>query len=202
KRRLLERALALGDERLDDGILKLASNVGARRVIELESSRRDDDRRFQAAETEVEPGPIEHRPRKTKAARFPGIRQLRERGAAGVRQPEQLCGLVERFAGRVIDRRADDVVLPEPANFREQGMPARDEQREKRKFGRLALEHRREQMAFEMMYADSRALPGEGEAASNRGADQQCADETRDRKSTRLNSSHVKISYAVFCLKK
>src|SRR5690606_41997317 len=28
------------------------------------------------------------------------------------------------------------------------------------------------------------------------------ADATQDRKSTRLNSSHVKISYAVFCLKK
>src|SRR5207302_9547626 len=27
-------------------------------------------------------------------------------------------------------------------------------------------------------------------------------DDLRDRKSTRLNSSHVKISYAVFCLKK
>src|SRR5690606_40019890 len=27
-------------------------------------------------------------------------------------------------------------------------------------------------------------------------------DSPRDRKSTRLNSSHVKISYAVFCLKK
>src|SRR5690349_23437140 len=27
-------------------------------------------------------------------------------------------------------------------------------------------------------------------------------DGTRDRKSTRLNSSHVEISYAVFCLKK
>src|SRR5437868_10630524 len=27
-------------------------------------------------------------------------------------------------------------------------------------------------------------------------------DETQDRKSTRLNSSHVSISYAVFCLKK
>src|SRR5436309_4198823 len=27
-------------------------------------------------------------------------------------------------------------------------------------------------------------------------------DEVSDRKSTRLNSSHVKISYAVFCLKK
>src|SRR5690606_41545668 len=30
----------------------------------------------------------------------------------------------------------------------------------------------------------------------------QCVPERGDRKSTRLNSSHVKISYAVFCLKK
>src|SRR3989442_8655057 len=29
-----------------------------------------------------------------------------------------------------------------------------------------------------------------------------CARTRRDRKSTRLNSSHVRISYAVFCLKK
>src|SRR5690606_39858435 len=29
-----------------------------------------------------------------------------------------------------------------------------------------------------------------------------CAFKPQDRKSTRLNSSHVKISYAVFCLKK
>src|SRR5690554_7622264 len=28
------------------------------------------------------------------------------------------------------------------------------------------------------------------------------SDQKRDRKSTRLNSSHVRISYAVFCLKK
>src|SRR3712207_7652025 len=30
----------------------------------------------------------------------------------------------------------------------------------------------------------------------------QCGDELEDRKSTRLNSSHANISYAVFCLKK
>src|SRR5437868_7685520 len=36
-----------------------------------------------------------------------------------------------------------------------------------------------------------------GEARNDRG----CASEL-DRKSTRLNSSHVSISYAVFCLKK
>src|SRR5947199_5823024 len=39
-------------------------------------------------------------------------------------------------------------------------------------------------------------LDGEGRARLNRLAT------TRDRKSTRLNSSHLGISYAVFCLKK
>src|SRR5436309_7681609 len=34
------------------------------------------------------------------------------------------------------------------------------------------------------------------------GADRQSRPDRSDRKSTRLNSSHVKISYAVFCLKK
>src|SRR5688572_32096026 len=34
------------------------------------------------------------------------------------------------------------------------------------------------------------------------GTDQLCRDLMRDRKSTRLNSSHSQISYAVFCLKK
>src|SRR5215813_4090163 len=35
-----------------------------------------------------------------------------------------------------------------------------------------------------------------------RGSAQCCAGSRKDRKSTRLNSSHVRISYAVFCLKK
>src|SRR5690606_39914900 len=34
------------------------------------------------------------------------------------------------------------------------------------------------------------------------GGDHRAQVEAADRKSTRLNSSHVKISYAVFCLKK
>src|SRR5215475_14722665 len=38
---------------------------------------------------------------------------------------------------------------------------------------------------------------GDGDDGRARGDDF-----VRDRKSTRLNSSHVKISYAVFCLKK
>src|SRR5437870_7561147 len=45
---------------------------------------------------------------------------------------------------------------------------------------------------------------GRGVAARDRELDAVLADQLvgRDRKSTRLNSSHVAISYAVFCLKK
>src|SRR5690349_22985678 len=38
--------------------------------------------------------------------------------------------------------------------------------------------------------------------ASSRDRTLDCRDAAQDRKSTRLNSSHVEISYAVFCLKK
>src|SRR3712207_9230908 len=45
--------------------------------------------------------------------------------------------------------------------------------------------------------AARRAVVGEG---AERGLDPR--EELQDRKSTRLNSSHANISYAVFCLKK
>src|SRR5690606_41786820 len=47
---------------------------------------------------------------------------------------------------------------------------------------------------------DAQALGERGEVAAGGG---RIGDlDAEDRKSTRLNSSHVKISYAVFCLKK
>src|SRR5690606_41761095 len=44
-------------------------------------------------------------------------------------------------------------------------------------------------------------LPG-ADGSSSASAQPQSRLAYKDRKSTRLNSSHVKISYAVFCLKK
>src|SRR5690606_42144948 len=41
-----------------------------------------------------------------------------------------------------------------------------------------------------------------GRAVRQRQESRLLGDRRQDRKSTRLNSSHVKISYAVFCLKK
>src|SRR5436309_8822932 len=48
----------------------------------------------------------------------------------------------------------------------------------------------------------SRAHPGGGRRARGARFLSRAARDRKDRKSTRLNSSHVKISYAVFCLKK
>src|SRR5690606_41006846 len=46
------------------------------------------------------------------------------------------------------------------------------------------------------------AIPTSDTAATTPTAASVASAGRRDRKSTRLNSSHVKISYAVFCLKK
>src|SRR5690554_7469390 len=43
---------------------------------------------------------------------------------------------------------------------------------------------------------------GKGEGSGTDGLARNDMDRGIDRKSTRLNSSHVRISYAVFCLKK
>src|SRR5690606_40713087 len=66
------------------------------------------------------------------------------------------------------------------------------------------------QSSPELLAADALAIPSafriQGEFADtvkgHRQVDLQSPGPVQDRKSTRLNSSHVKISYAVFCLKK
>src|SRR5690606_41870342 len=49
---------------------------------------------------------------------------------------------------------------------------------------------------------DGRAAAGDRHVDVDRMVEDRAHVGRRDRKSTRLNSSHVKISYAVFCLKK
>src|SRR3712207_6988042 len=68
------------------------------------------------------------------------------------------------------------------------------------------LEHRPVADHLEVLEHDAQVAPQvrhrfRGEAADVTTAEQDLA-LVRDRKSTRLNSSHANISYAVFCLKK
>src|SRR5260221_7617880 len=55
---------------------------------------------------------------------------------------------------------------------------------------------------FRSMSGQVSHFPSAGFVRSHSKTLVSCAPEARDRKSTRLNSSHTVISYAVFCLKK
>src|SRR5438876_9055762 len=54
----------------------------------------------------------------------------------------------------------------------------------------------------EARYAEAQGDRKSGGVHSGRNLESPRADSLQDRKSTRLNSSHPSISYAVFCLKK
>src|SRR5438874_9325234 len=55
---------------------------------------------------------------------------------------------------------------------------------------------------FRSLVPASGRAQGSGDETARRLQATRAELEARDRKSTRLNSSHVEISYAVFCLKK
>src|SRR5256885_11866407 len=55
---------------------------------------------------------------------------------------------------------------------------------------------------FRSCRSRSRSPPSSPAASATPGSRPRGADAAGDRKSTRLNSSHLVISYAVFCLKK
>src|SRR5690606_39634160 len=67
----------------------------------------------------------------------------------------------------------------------------------------LGIQHAQLQVVLRQLRLQAEARGGEvgGAGLHVRGVGFQLAAQL-DRKSTRLNSSHVKISYAVFCLKK
>src|SRR5438552_12598163 len=66
----------------------------------------------------------------------------------------------------------------------------------------LQLAHRRAQMVGAMLLGHASHLPQTTLQAFGQHRTDHLSAAVRDRKSTRLNSSHQIISYAVFCLKK
>src|SRR5207248_11097245 len=75
--------------------------------------------------------------------------------------------------------------------------------REHRAGGSLGIVHHRPELVeHERLPEAPDSLLGEDYRPARRELDNQRNEHQRDRKSTRLNSSHRTISYAVFCLKK
>src|SRR5690606_41407235 len=101
---------------------------------------------------------------------------------------------------RVVTRDRHPRALPSSPTRRSSDLPNRtDPELGKKNRDRLLA---RRNIVLDKMAKLEKITPEEAEEAKKRKLGYKGTPLPGDRKSTRLNSSHVKISYAVFCLKK
>ncbi|ABA52958.1 hypothetical protein BURPS1710b_A0840 [Burkholderia pseudomallei 1710b] len=182
--RRLQRGERLRDEHVDGRVDEAAREIrlrsfehGAARVRRFELLHLREHGGLQPAEAEVEIPRMKHRPRQHDRARGAGFREPRYLRPARIAEAEQLRGLVERFAGGIVERLAERLVDADVAHAHQLRMAARHEQRDERKRRRLGDEQRRQQMPFEVVDADGRLVPRERERVRDARADEQRARE-------------------------
>ncbi len=179
---LLQRTAALDCERFDHRLLECKGDVAAG-LLAVVTGRPTlleciEGKGLQAAEAEIEPWPIGHRPRKHETPRHAVLGQPGDFRPAGIRQAHQLGGLVEGLAGSIIHRLTEQLVATDAIDAHQLGMPAGNQQCDERKRRRLLLEHRCQQMPFHMMHTNRRYAPGERQRLRAGGPDQQRADQS------------------------
>ena len=110
------------------------------------------------------------------------------RRATGIRQAEQLGGLVESLAQRIVDRRAPALVIADTADQNELGMAARNQQHEIGK-GQAVGQPSRQRMSLEMVHRIKRlaGCPRDGLAGH------QPDDQPTDQPGTRCRSHGIDL---------
>src|SRR3979411_2997731 len=99
-------------------------------------------------------------------------------GTTGITEPEQLLAFIDRFARSIIDGAASQSIIAQPTYLDRHRMSAADNQRDVRFDLKIAIEKRREQMAFEMIDREIRFAETDRETFRNRCADHQRTCET------------------------
>ena len=182
----LQRALAALGERLDDRVLVARREVrrALARAVLAEVAHLVEQRGLHAREREVQPVEAA-RDREGERLRVAVAGELLERRAAGERQAEQARALVERLAGGVVERAAEDVEGRVVLDAREQRVAAAGEQADERRLeddarrpSETAQEVRRD-VALEVVDRRERQAARGGDRLRGRDADEQRADEPR-----------------------
>ena len=88
---------------------------------------------------------------KSKASGSPSLRQAVDRRAAGIAEAEQPRALVERLAGRVVERRAEHVEPGVILDVEEERVAAACEQAEEGRLDRVGLEKERRDVAVQVI---------------------------------------------------
>ena len=100
-----------------------------------------------------------------------------DRRATGIAEVEEAGHLVERLAGGVVDRLADQPVVAVPAHLDEHRVPAGHEQHHERELEVGVFEERRVEVRLEVVHADERHVPRQRQRLRRRHADEQRADQ-------------------------
>ena len=168
------------DQRIANGELDRCGEIG--RVPSIEAADRDQPahRRLQSREREVAPRPTLEWPGQDKAVRIALASGVFDRRAAGIAEPDQLCGLIESLSGRVVKRGAKASVKPDSSAYQELTVPAGDQQN---KIGEIDTigQPGGQCVTFEVVDRDKRLAGTPRNPFSHHRADNQPAYETRAR---------------------
>ena len=104
-------------------------------------------------------------------------RQPVDRRAARIAEPEQARALVERLAGRVVERRPHDLEAAVIPNVEEQRVPAAREQAQERRVDGLGLEEERGDVTVQVVDRRERKPQRPRERLRRRQPDEQRADQ-------------------------
>ena len=128
----------------------------------------------------VASGPVQQRARQVKAALAPMRGLGLDRGAAGLRQGQQLGDLVEGFAGGIVDRAAQTREILRAVDAQELAMPARDQQHQIGIVDAVG-QARRQRVPRQMVHADQRQPGSGGDALGAHHTRHHPADQPRPR---------------------
>ena len=168
-----QRAHAFGDQHFDHGVDEGARDVRRVALLLDEHERRG----FQSREAEIKVAARQHRPRQVVAAGRAALGQRRECRSARVAQAEELRGLVEGLAGRVVLRLTEEAVAAHAVHPHQLSVAARNEKGDEGKCGPPSGEQRRKQVAFQVMDSKYRNRQRFSERVGEGSADQQGAGE-------------------------
>ena len=120
------------------------------------------------------------RARQADGARIAFQRQPLDRRPAGIAEAEDLGGLVERLAQRVVDRRAEPAVAADALDPQQLAMAARDQQQQHRETASVGSASRgRQRVAFEVIDRDQRLVAGHRQRLGGDKPDHDSADQPR-----------------------
>ena len=161
---------------VDRGLLEGGGDIGIAVGIGLLGPHH---RALEAGEGEMRLGAAQQGARQRHRPGLAPRGEALDRRAAGIAEAEDLGGLVEGFAQRIVDRRGEAAVAADAFDLQQLAMPARDEQQQVGIGERGVGQPRRQRVAFQVIDRDQRLAAGHRQRLAGHQTDHHPADQPR-----------------------